>query len=125
MGIVAAGVLLLFPAPVQGRVELRKRLAGTIRDIGRLYGIITAEVATLDGAPTIQQQKGFRRLALSIRRQIADERILLAHARYEPPLRGKFPKKNYAQILEIVDSLSGLVYCMVREDASNRGMGSN
>ncbi|KAI8339494.1 hypothetical protein BC941DRAFT_420641 [Chlamydoabsidia padenii] len=112
VGIVAAGILLLFPAPVQGRIELRKRLARTIRDIGRLYGIVTAEMTAQTGSPTSQQQKAFRRLALNIRRQIADERNLLAHSKYEPPLRGKFPQKSYAQILQIVDSLSGLVYSM-------------
>ncbi|CAO3597555.1 unnamed protein product [Absidia cylindrospora] len=114
VGIVAAGILLLFPAPVQGRVELRKRLAKTIRDIGRLYGIVTAELTSnkMAAEPTLQQQKAFRRIALDIRRQIADERNLLAHAKYEPPLRGKFQAKRYSQILEIVDSLGALVTSM-------------
>ncbi|KAI8084668.1 uncharacterized protein BX664DRAFT_366267 [Halteromyces radiatus] len=112
IGIAAAGLLLLFPAPVQGRIELRKRLATTIRDIGRLYGIVTAEVTSTKviGEITAHQQKAFRKKALEIQRQLADERNLLAHSKYEPPLRGKFPVKKYSQILETVDNLAALVH---------------
>ncbi|CAO3607767.1 unnamed protein product [Cunninghamella echinulata] len=111
VGIVAAGVLITFPTPVQGRVELRKRLAITIRDIGRLYGIVSAEIASavIVGEPTRRQIKHFRKLTLDIRRQIADERNLLAHAKYEPPLRGKFPVENYTRILNITDNMADLV----------------
>ncbi|ORX50433.1 hypothetical protein DM01DRAFT_1094193 [Hesseltinella vesiculosa] len=114
LGLGATGVLLAIPAPVQGRIELRKRLAVTVNDIGRLYSIITAEIA----APgkkfehTTKLKKAFMKLCVKIRRQIADERNLLAHTKYEPPLRGKFPFEHYAALVQTVDNLADLIVGM-------------
>ncbi|KAI8073135.1 hypothetical protein BC940DRAFT_290632 [Gongronella butleri] len=114
IGIVATAILLAIPAPVQGRIELRKRLARTIRDIGHLYGITTAEICSPSTSPlpTTNQAKAFMKLCMNIRRQIADERNLLAHSKYEPPLRGKFPFKQYTTVVQTVDNLADLVIGM-------------
>lgn len=98
------------------RVELRKSLAHTVRDVGRLYGILTSqflvpEIAMLN--PTKEQKKGFRRLNLDLRRQIAEERTYMHLSSYEPPLRGRFPAERYKAVLETVDSMADLVAGMV------------
>ena len=116
-GVVAASILSMVPEPHAGRVELRKRLAQTLRDIGRLYGILTSqfivEYETNSFQLTKDQVKGFRRMGLNIRRQIADERLFLGHARFEPPLRGRFPIEVYKIVLEKVDNMADLVTDMV------------
>ncbi|KAI7860547.1 hypothetical protein BDC45DRAFT_543175 [Circinella umbellata] len=116
-GVVAASILSMIPEPHAGRIELRKRLAQTLRDIGRLYGILTsqfiAEYETSSWKLTQEQVKGFRRMGLNIRRQIADERLFLAHTRFEPPLRGRFPIEVYKIVLEKVDNMADLVTDMV------------
>ncbi|KAF7723004.1 hypothetical protein EC973_002420 [Apophysomyces ossiformis] len=115
IGLVAAYVLSLIPHPLSGRVELRKRLAKTIRDIGRLYAILASKfmVTGMDFVyPTPDQVKCFHKLSLEIRRQIADGRNLLFHTDYEPPLRGRFPKESYAKILDKVEDMTDLVLGM-------------
>ncbi|KAI8147193.1 hypothetical protein BJV82DRAFT_509020 [Fennellomyces sp. T-0311] len=117
VGLVSSLILSLIPSPVTGRVELRKRLAKTVRDIGRLYGILVASyiVKPKRGAmPTESQIKRFRKLSTELRRQIADERNLLAHAMYEPPLRGKFPTAEYKALIDKVDNMADLVHSMGR-----------
>ncbi|KAI8148341.1 hypothetical protein BJV82DRAFT_506393 [Fennellomyces sp. T-0311] len=113
IGVFAAGFLSMVPEPNIGRVELRKRLAQTLRDIGRLYGILTSQFIVIDNMngfhPTKEQIKGFRRMALNIRRQIADERAFLKHARFEPPMRGRFPIERYKVMIEKVDNMADLV----------------
>ncbi|ORX50435.1 hypothetical protein DM01DRAFT_300539 [Hesseltinella vesiculosa] len=108
IGLAAACVLLAIPEPMQGRTELRKRLAVTIQDISRMYSIIYSTSAKR----SLTKLKAFKTLALDIRRQIADERNLLAHTKYEPPLRGKFPLRRYTNIVQIVDNLADLVISM-------------
>lgn len=116
IGVSACAILSLIPYPVTGRVELRKRLSQTIRDISKLYGILTVHMvqpALTYGSSTPQQTKGFRKLAINIRRQIADERTFHKLAVFEPPLRGRFPKESYQVILEKVDNMADLVFDMV------------
>lgn len=116
IGVVAAAILSIIPRPIMARVELRKSLAHTVRDVGRLYGILTSqflvpEIAMLN--PTKEQKKGFRRLTLDLRRQIAEERTYMHLSSYEPPLRGRFPAERYKAVLETVDSMADLVAGMV------------
>lgn len=116
IGVAACAILSLIPYPVTGRVELRKRLSQTIRDIGKLYGILAVHMVQPNLAyqeATAQQAKGFRKLALNIRRQVADERSFHKLAVFEPPLRGRFPKESYETILEKVDNMADLVFDMV------------
>ncbi|KAI9253395.1 hypothetical protein BDA99DRAFT_519655 [Phascolomyces articulosus] len=116
VGVIAASILSMIPEPHMGRVELRKRLAQTLRDIGRMYGILTSQfIVEYDKSnkrPTKEQLKGFSRLAINIRRQLADERVFLNHARFEPPLRGRFPIEVYQIVLEKVDNIADLVMDM-------------
>jgi hypothetical protein len=104
------------PFPITGRVELRYRLAQTVQDIGTLYSAIVYSFERVD--PTVhiseRQRKKFIKLALNIQREIALERTLLAHAKYEPPLRGKYPQEKYAKLLDTVDNMADMVYAMVR-----------
>ncbi|KAG0182910.1 hypothetical protein DFQ28_003639 [Apophysomyces sp. BC1034] len=115
IGLAASYVLSMIPYPVSGRVELRKRSANTICEIGRLYAILASKFLVskqeLD-YPTRDQLKSFRKLALEIRRQITDERNLLMHTDYEPPLRGRFPKESYVNILDRIDNMADLVQGM-------------
>lgn len=115
IGVVAASIMYCIPFPITGRVELRYRLAYTVRDIGVLYSslIYTFENMAPDRPVTAAQRKKFQKLALDIQRQIALERTLLAHAKFEPPLRGKYPEDKYKQILEHVDNMADMIYAMV------------
>jgi hypothetical protein len=103
------------PFPITGRVELRYRLAITVRDIGTLYStlIYAFENIAPDRPITEKQRKKFQKLTLDIQRQIALERTLLAHAKYEPPLRGKYPQDKYAKILDSVDNMADMIFAMV------------
>ena len=119
LGLVSSTILSMIPHPITGRVELRKRLAKTMRDIGRLYGILVASYIVKPGQgpiPTETQMKQFRKLASDLQRQISDERNLLEHVVYEPPLRGKFPISEYKTITDQVDSMADLVHAMVKKN---------
>ncbi|KAI9279412.1 hypothetical protein BC943DRAFT_355200 [Umbelopsis sp. AD052] len=132
IGVVAASIMYCIPFPVTGRVELRYRLAQTVRDIGTLYSALIYSFENVDANSHLdeQQRKKFAKLALSIQRQIALERTLLAHAKYEPPLRGKYPQEKYAKLLDTVDNMADMVYAMgasleklppfLREDLSRK-----
>lgn len=130
IGLAAAVIVSMFPYPMTGRVELRKRLAFTLRDIGRLYGVLTVNLvmpSLSNKRPTEEQIKGFRKLTLDIRRQIADERTFLKLSAYEPPLRGDFPADRYGIILDKVENMTDLVYAMVclQIDSSSACMPTN
>jgi hypothetical protein len=123
IGVVAASIMYCIPFPVTGRVELRYRLAQTVRDIGTLYSALIYSFENVDANSHLdeQQRKKFAKLALSIQRQIALERTLLAHAKYEPPLRGKYPQEKYAKLLDTVDNMADMVYAMVSDYKGNSG----
>ncbi|KAI7885827.1 hypothetical protein K492DRAFT_2038 [Lichtheimia hyalospora FSU 10163] len=115
IGLAAASIITMFPTPMTARVELRKRLAQTLRNIGGMYSILASQILipeTATMASTEEQAKGFRRLALELQRQIADERSFLQLSTYEPPLRGRFPKENYISVLQHVSTMADLVYLM-------------
>ncbi|KAI7891734.1 uncharacterized protein EV154DRAFT_442545 [Mucor mucedo] len=113
VGIIASGILIAIPFPPTSRVELRKNVAHTIRDIGKAFGILCASaIAPLGQRAHPVVVKAFGKLALELRRQVAEERILLHHASYEPPLRGYFPAASYAVLVEKMDNMSDLVINM-------------
>ncbi|KAI9485026.1 hypothetical protein BDB00DRAFT_890672 [Zychaea mexicana] len=119
IGVTAAAILSMIPVPVNGRVELRKRLAQTLRDIGRMYSLLTSQFLVPrmpNDKPSDSQVKAVRHLALDLQRQIADERTFLKLAVFEPPLRGTFPSKTYGKIVDHVNNMVDLVYDMVRKD---------
>lgn len=106
----------MIPSQVTGRVELRRRLANTITQIGRLYSLLASSyMVSKDESPTDNQRKQFRKLTLEVQRQLADERTLLTNARFEPPLRGTFPSKEYTTLLQSVENMADLVESMVRK----------
>lgn len=113
IGVAAAAILAIFPKAVTGRVELRKRISRTIHDISKLYGILVGDILATKGSsnvePTPGQRKAFRKLALGIRRQIADEQTYLKITKLEPPLRGKFPVEEYTKLVEKVDNMADLL----------------
>ncbi|GAN01233.1 hypothetical protein MAM1_0005c00665 [Mucor ambiguus] len=115
IGVAAAAVLAVFPKAVTGRVELRKRISRTIHDLSKLYGILVGDILATKGTdaePTPGQRKAFRKLALGIRRQIADEQTYLKITKLEPPLRGKFPVEEYTKLVEKVDNMADLLQGM-------------
>lgn len=112
IGVSAAAILSMIPKPVTGRVELRKRISKTLRDMSKLYGILVGDILTCydnKQEPTPGQKKAFRKLALSIRRQIADEQTFLKLSKLEPPMRGKFPVEIYTVLVEKVDNMADLL----------------
>lgn len=116
IGIGASAVIAFFPKPVTGRVELRRRLAHTLRDVGRLYGVLTAHFVT----PSVYSQhaseeqiKAFRKLAMQVQSQISDERTFLKLSVFEPSLRGKFPADKYKILVDKVESMADLLVLMV------------
>ncbi|KAI7855313.1 hypothetical protein BDC45DRAFT_583069 [Circinella umbellata] len=84
--VVAASILSTIPEPHAGRVEL-------------LHGNL----------PRNKLKDFVVSMGLNIRHQIADERLFLAHTRFEPPLRGRFPIKVYKIVLEKVNNMADLV----------------
>lgn len=117
IGVAAAAILAIFPKAVTGRVELRKRISRTIHDLSKLYGILVGDILATNGnvdaaEPTAGQLKAFRKLALGIRRQIADEQTYLKITRLEPPLRGRFPVKDYTLLVEKIDNMADLLQGM-------------
>lgn len=114
IGIAASGILLAIPFPPTSRVQLRKSVAYTIRDIGKAFGILCASaIAPLGQRAHPVVVKAFGKLALELRRQVAEERILLHDASYEPPLRGYFPAASYTVLVEKMDNMADLVINMV------------
>lgn len=114
IGIAASGILMAIPFPPTGRVELRKEISYTIRDIGRCFGILCAIAVSPTGKRAEPHvAKAFGALALELRRQVTEERTLLQHASYEPPLRGYFPAASYKTLVEKMDNMSDLVINMV------------
>ncbi|KAK9764644.1 hypothetical protein K7432_007686 [Basidiobolus ranarum] len=111
IGVVAASIMYCLPFPDTGRVALRRRLAGTVRDISVLYTCLTyvLENWSPDSSTTESQRKQFEKLALNIYQQIASERILLEHTKYEPPLRGKYPRDKYIRVLEHVENMINML----------------
>ncbi|KAF7725934.1 hypothetical protein EC973_009171 [Apophysomyces ossiformis] len=127
IGVAASAILALVPYPETGRVELRKRLSQTIREIGQLYGTLAAYMASPTIKPTPLSDpriKAFSKRASELRRQTADERSLLQLAVFEPPLRGKFPAATYKAMTEVVDNMAALVHSMgytaIRMDPARR-----
>ena len=114
IGIAASAILISIPFPPTSRVALRKSISVTIRDIGIAFGVLSASAISIQGASTSPLAiKKFSKLALELRRQIAEERVLLHHTKYEPPLRGFFPASSYATLVEKMDNMSDLVINMV------------
>lgn len=125
IGVAAAAILSMIPKPVTGRVELRKRISKTLRDMSKLYGILVGDILSTfetNEKPTPGQLKAFRKLALGIRRQIADEQSYLMMAKLEPPMRGKFPIEIYTELVERLDNmadvLQGMAYASRSVDKS-------
>ncbi|KAI9246844.1 hypothetical protein BY458DRAFT_446560, partial [Sporodiniella umbellata] len=115
IGVAAAAIISMIPKPVTGRVELRKRISLTLQDLSKMYGILASDiVANYDNhaEPTPKLKKAFRKMFLDIRRQIADERSHLQLSKFEPPLRGKFPVKTYAVLVEKIDNMADLLLGM-------------
>jgi hypothetical protein len=113
VGLAASWILVCFPFPQTSRVELRKSLARTIQDIGKAFGILSANAISGLGSASPEQVKGFNQLAIELRRQVSQEYTLLHNSAYEPPLRGRFPVQSYKLLLEKVDNMADLVIGMV------------
>jgi hypothetical protein len=114
IGILASSILLAIPFPPTSRVELRKKLSCTVRDIGKCFGILSASAMTSTGkkaSPAIAL--AFSKLSLKLRRQISEEHTLFHHTAYEPPLRGYFPSASYKTLVEKMDNMADLVINMV------------
>ncbi|KAI8080157.1 uncharacterized protein B0P05DRAFT_469211 [Gilbertella persicaria] len=112
LGIICSFLVNLVPRPVTGRVELRKRVANTFKDLATLYGIIFADIL-IDRPgtpyPSLNQVKAFRQLALHIQRQLKDQETYLRLSKLEPPLRGQFPFATYQSLIEKLNNMADLV----------------
>ncbi|KAI8086522.1 uncharacterized protein BX664DRAFT_159289 [Halteromyces radiatus] len=114
IGILGATILNMIPSQVNGRVELRRRLAITITQVGRMYSLLTSSyMVPHENPPTENQRKTFRKWMVEVQRQIADERALLMTSKFEPSLRGKFPLKEYTTLVDRVENMADLVDAMV------------
>ncbi|CAO3654904.1 unnamed protein product [Mucor hiemalis] len=113
IGIAASGILISIPFPPTSRAALRKNISLTIRDIGKAFGVLSATSTSSRGeeaSPIVV--KNFGKLAMGLRRQIAEERTLLHHTRFEPPLRGYYPASSYTTLVDKMDNMSNLVINM-------------
>lgn len=113
VGVVAATILSVLPIPRNGRVELRHRMANTISQLGSMYeaflALLLEDSSHRAQYPSLHNRKLFRKLAIGIRKQIRGEQVLFEQSKYEPPLRGKFPKRTYWQMLQILDNMLNLL----------------
>lgn len=113
VGVVAATILSLLPSPRNGRVELRHRMANTISQLGSMYeaflALLLEDSSHRAQYPSMHNRKLFRKLAIGIRKQIRGEQVLFEQSKFEPPLRGKFPKHTYFQMLQILDNMLNLL----------------
>lgn len=112
VGVFAALIISVFPFPRTGRVVLRHRISQTLSELGALYSSFLALLLknNVDDHNVIDaNQKMFRSVAMSIRRQIKGERVLLEQSRFEPALRGIFPEDKYLHILQILDNILSLM----------------
>lgn len=107
LGILGASLINWFPRPVTGRVELRKMVSNTIRDINMLYGVLFADVFSTHAIP-LDKVKAFKKLALGIQRQLKVEETYLNFTKLEPPLKGKFPFETYRELLERLNNMADL-----------------
>ncbi|KAG2229423.1 hypothetical protein INT48_004934 [Thamnidium elegans] len=90
----ASAILSMVPKPVTSRAELRKRISKTLGDMSKLYGIFVGDILFAyeqKKEPTEGQRKAFIRLALGIRRQIADGHTYVKLSELELPLRDNMP----------------------------------
>ncbi|CAO3616388.1 unnamed protein product [Cunninghamella echinulata] len=114
IGLFSATILNMIPSQVTGRVELRKQLATIITKISKLYSILSSDyLIDTNEHHTKNQKKAFRKLFLDVQRHIADSRTLLAHSKFEPPLRGRFPSEEYTILLQKVENMTDLVQSMI------------
>ncbi|ORY00086.1 hypothetical protein K493DRAFT_211684 [Basidiobolus meristosporus CBS 931.73] len=114
IGVVAASIMYCIPPPTTGRVALRLRLSHTVRDISTLYASLgdMIENWSPEGLFTERYRKNFQKLVVNIQQQIAAEKVLLVHTKYEPPLRGKYPRDKYAKILEYVENMTHVLHAV-------------
>ncbi|KAI8584645.1 hypothetical protein K450DRAFT_217274 [Umbelopsis ramanniana AG] len=113
VGVVSATILSVLPFPKNGRVELRHRMANTISQLGSMYeaflALLLEDSRHRAQYPALHNRKLFRKLAIGIRKQIVGEQVLFEQSKYEPPLRGKFPKHTYSKMLQILDNMLNLL----------------
>ncbi|KAG0185504.1 hypothetical protein DFQ28_009219 [Apophysomyces sp. BC1034] len=108
VGVAGAHIMSVFPFPTTGRVELRRRIAGTLGELSTLYSCFLALVlknSRQDEGVRLKNRKLFYAMSQSIRRQIKSARVLLEQSRFEPALRGVFPEDKYLHILQILDNI--------------------
>jgi hypothetical protein len=124
LGIISAAIVNWFPRPVTGRVELRKSIARTFRDLSVMYGAIFANILDGNNNGPLNQMKEFKRLGLSVQRQLAEEGTYLKLSKLEPPLKGKFPFNTYKELLQrlnnMADLIEGMAYAASALDKSWR-----
>ncbi|KAH8553614.1 hypothetical protein BGW37DRAFT_486400 [Umbelopsis sp. PMI_123] len=113
VGIITATIFSILPIPKNGRVELRHRMANTISQLGSMYeaflALLLEDSRHRAQYPSLHNRKLFRKLAIGIRKQITGENVLFEQSKYEPPLRGKFPKYTYSRMLQILDNMLNLL----------------
>jgi hypothetical protein len=108
LGIISATIVNWFPRPVTGRVELRKRISKTFRDLSMMYGIIFADILASKDV-SLNQVKAFKKLTLGIQRQLKDEGTYLKLSKLEPPLKGKFPFETYEKLIKRLNNMADLI----------------
>lgn len=124
LGILCSAIVNWFPRPVTGRVELRKSIARTFRDLSVMYGAIFANILDSNSKGPLSQVKEFKRLGLGVQRQLMEENTYLKLSKLEPPLKGKFPFNSYKELLirlnNMADLIEGMAYSASALDKSWR-----
>ncbi|CAG8640474.1 8188_t:CDS:2, partial [Paraglomus occultum] len=108
-GIFTAFIMTVLPWPHTGRVEIRHRLARTISQVGVLYSMTIAFFLKDDSSPCAHTTKAFRKLLTRIQRSTNTERLLLSRTKYEPPLRGDFPRDLYEEMIDVVEHMTCII----------------
>ncbi|CAG8680711.1 65_t:CDS:2, partial [Acaulospora morrowiae] len=109
IGITSAFIMMMFPWPHAGRVEVRYRLARTIANLGVLYSMTVSMLLREPRKMCFNTAPSFTKLVAHVKRSIAAERLLLLRTVYEPPLRGRFPMEHYEKMIDIVEHMVNLI----------------
>ncbi|KAI9474121.1 MAG: hypothetical protein EXX96DRAFT_487378, partial [Benjaminiella poitrasii] len=125
IGITTGAILMFILYLPTGSVELRKRVANTVSDIGKCYGILYASTISPAGiSASSAVSEDFKKLATQLHRQVVGEQVILQHTVYETPLCGYFPYSNYKILVEKMDNMSDLVTNMVRVKLEKKRRGN-
>jgi hypothetical protein len=114
-GLFLGWLWTIFPYPVSEHAELRKSLGSSLYLLANYYSVmhetVRARLRGIDDDPTIKGsisqrlEKARRTIFTKTNLLLSGMRARTAFIKFDIPLGGKFPKKQYEQIIEQMQSM--------------------